>query len=1136
MTTNPGRVLELFTQASQLPVERRADFLDQACVGDQELRRKIETLLKSNERLGGFLEEPPSAVIEEGRAKANAGEKPGDWVGRYKLLQQIGEGGCGVVFMAQQEEPVRRRVALKIIKPGMDTKSVIARFEAERQALALMDHRNICKILDAGATESGRPYFVMELVRGTKITEYCDQNALPTEERLKLFLQVCQAIQHAHQKGIIHRDIKPSNILVTTTVEGTTLPVVIDFGIAKATTNQQLTDKTLFTAFEMLIGTPAYMSPEQAVLTSVDVDTRTDIYSLGVLLYELLTGSTPFNTQELLKSGLDEVRRVIREQEPLRPSTRLSRLGNADLTTIAQQRKSEPPMLIRAVRGDLDWIVMKAMEKDRTRRYETANGLALDVQRYLADEVISARPPSKLYKLQKTVLRNKLLFSGMGVIAALLIVSLIVVSASLAKERQSRKEAVVASAKSQQVTKFLEDMLNGAGPAAARGRDTTMLREILDQTAARIGTELSNQPAVEAELRGIIGKLYEQIPKYDLAEEMERKALEIRQRTFGSNSVEAAASLNDLALNFMAQHKLHEAEKLHAEALAIRRRLLGDDNPDTAASLNDLAAAYRDEGRLGEAKTNALEALKIRQKIFGAEHMAVADSLRNLSIILGSEGRWDEAYEKAKQVLAMRRKLLEPNHPEIASALEDVAWAASGTHRYDEAQKIEEEVVAMRLNVLGEAHPDVPRGLNALGQLLRNRGELLASDAVLRATLSIQRKLIGDEQRATLETFHALGQVLDQEGKNAEAEAVLRQALAIWPRMGDDQNPERLHTMRGLAETLEKEGKWPEAEAVWRESFPLWRKRYGNEDKEAMYTLRKLALALEAERNWPAAESVHREALALSRKKGDQDPEALSDLGKLVRVLMNQKKFPEAEEIVSRALTPEFIKQPASVNIVVQRIHLMGRRARWQEAAADARLAIELQPNDHYHYHMLAALLAMTRDHPAYEQLCNTILAKFASPTNPFVAERIAQDNLLLPNSAADLELLDRLADASVTLGSGDPAMPYFQACKAMSNYRLGRFAEAIEWGEKASSSSLDFAQAKAYAVSAMAYWQLGQSERAQLMLGKGIALAPAIRSGSQREDLGESWVAWLMARISLDEAAALIQPTSATNGNTSLP
>jgi WD40 repeat protein/serine/threonine protein kinase len=398
------------------------------------LRRRVEALLLAHDRAGAFLEEPvtgaplapamnaPQDPGAPAGSSAPLVEKRGDRIGRYKLLQQIGEGGCGVVHMAEQEEPVRRRVALKIVKLGMDTRQVIGRFEAERQALALMDHPNIAKVLDAGATETGRPFFVMELVRGAAITSYCDQNNLPTRDRLGLFIKVCQAIQHAHQKGIIHRDVKPSNILVTVN-DGVPVPKVIDFGIAKATEGR-LTDQTLFTAFEQFLGTPAYMSPEQSVLTSVDIDTRSDIYSLGVLLYELLTGRPPFDQKELLATGLDEMRRIIREKEPWPPSTRLSEMLDSDLLEVARRRQSEPPRLIHLVRGDLDWIVMKCLEKDRARRYETANGLAMDVRRFLDSEPIVARPPRKLYRFQKLVRRNKLVFAAGGAVAAALVIGL----------------------------------------------------------------------------------------------------------------------------------------------------------------------------------------------------------------------------------------------------------------------------------------------------------------------------------------------------------------------------------------------------------------------------------------------------------------------------------------------------------------------------------------------------------------------------------------------------------------------------------------------------------------------------------------------------------------------------------------
>ncbi len=389
----------------------------------------------------------PACLLEAGlsflpeQPKATFGpitEKPGDRIGRYKLLQQIGEGGCGVVYMAEQEEPVRRRLALKVLKLGMDTKSVIARFEAERQALALMDHPNIAKVHDAGATETGRPYFVMELVRGIKITDYCDEKNLPTQARLDLFVQVCHAVQHAHQKGIIHRDLKPSNILVNI-VDGLPVPKVIDFGIAKATNDQRLTDKTVFTAFEQFIGTPAYMSPEQAEISGVDVDTRSDIYSLGVLLYELLTGKTPFDAKELLQVGLDEMRRTIREKEPDRPSTRVRTLGAGELTTTAKRRGVEAHDLAHVLGGDLDWIVMKCLEKDRTRRYETASGLASDILRHLNNEPVAARPPSALYRIEKLVRRNRLAFTAAALVALALVLGIV---ASTWQAKRAEAEAL----------------------------------------------------------------------------------------------------------------------------------------------------------------------------------------------------------------------------------------------------------------------------------------------------------------------------------------------------------------------------------------------------------------------------------------------------------------------------------------------------------------------------------------------------------------------------------------------------------------------------------------------------------------------------------------------------------------------
>jgi tRNA A-37 threonylcarbamoyl transferase component Bud32/tetratricopeptide (TPR) repeat protein len=503
---------EIFAEAIEKATpQERAAYLDGACGRDSLLRRQVEDLLAKHFQQDSFMKEP--AVEGSGTVVLPISEGPGTVIGRYKLLEKLGEGGFGAVYVAEQKEPVKRRVALKIIKLGMDTKQVIARFEAERQALALMDHPNIAKVFDAGATETGRPYFVMELVRGVPITKYCDENKLSTVERLGLFMAVCHAIQHAHLKGIIHRDIKPSNILVTLH-DGVPVPKVIDFGIARAT-HGELTDKTIYTQFQQFIGTPAYVSPEQAELSGLDMDTRSDIYSLGVLLYELLVGRTPFDGRELLMSGLDEMRRVIREEEPLRPSTRLTAFTPEELTATAKRHGAEPPKLVHALRGDLDWIVMKCLEKDRARRYETASGISADLKRYLTDEPVVARPPSPAYQFHKFVRRHKGAVAAAGAVAVALIVGLGVATFAFLRERQARLRQVAAEKAKQAetiradaVAEFMWKVLASTAPELLRQGQQRSVRDLLKAADELASTDLSNAPAAEIQLRDLMSWLY----------------------------------------------------------------------------------------------------------------------------------------------------------------------------------------------------------------------------------------------------------------------------------------------------------------------------------------------------------------------------------------------------------------------------------------------------------------------------------------------------------------------------------------------------------------------------------------------------------------------------------------------------
>jgi serine/threonine protein kinase len=578
----------LFALALEKPAEKRPAFLDVMCEGDPTLRRRLDALLAAHNAPDELSPVPAAKATIKLDISEAPDEAVGQTLGRYKLMERLGEGGCGVVYVAEQTQPVRRRVALKVIKLGMDTKAVVARFEAERQALAMMDHPNIAKVLDAGTTEVGRPYFVMELVRGIRITDYCDQNQLSTKERLELFIKICQAIQHAHQKGIIHRDIKPSNILVTLH-DGVPVPKVIDFGIAKATEGR-LTDATVYTQLHQFIGTPAYMSPEQAEMSGLDIDTRSDIYSLGVLLYELLAGSTPFDAQELMSQGIDAMRKTIREKEPVRPSTRFATLKGEELTTTAKRRATDKSKLVHQLKGDLDWIVMKCLEKDRTRRYETANGIAADLKRHLNNEPVLARPPSTVYRIQKAIRRNKISFAAGTVVFSALLLGIIATTwqsvrairakqqalAAQAEETKQRQQADAARSQAEGLVGF---MIQDLQPSLKDYGRLSLLRQVDEKTVdyfAALPPELHNATTDLAQADAIeaLSEILASSGDMKSAEAKSREALALYQRlaTQHPEPPEAAAGALNLEWNAYLTDPSHSSAELDTFQQDILRR------------------------------------------------------------------------------------------------------------------------------------------------------------------------------------------------------------------------------------------------------------------------------------------------------------------------------------------------------------------------------------------------------------------------------------------------------------------------------------------------------------------------------------------------------------------------------------
>lgn len=720
-------------------------------------------------------------------------EKPGGRIDRYLLQSVLGEGGMGIVFLAEQEEPVKRQVALKVIKPGMDSKRVIARFKAEQQTLAMMEHPHIAHVYDAGLTLSGRPYFVMEYVQGLPITEYCDQHKLTIQDRLNLFLKVCNAVQHAHQKGIIHRDIKPSNILVSTQ-DDQAVPKIIDFGVAKAIA-QPLTQQTLATVDSQLLGTPEYMSPEQADMASQDIDTRSDIYSLGVLLYVLLTGILPFDSDTLREGGIDHIRKVIREIDPKTPSTRLSSLGEEG-KKVAEKRRTEVAALTKCLHKELEWIPLRATRKERSERYNSVTELSSDIENYLTGSPLIAGPPGAGYKLKKFVRRNRVLVGGIAAVLVVLVIGVVVSTIFAIGQSRARAEA-------QAVVDFLtNDVLTSADPARAKRWEIT-LSEVLDVASENLGAKFEDKPLVEASIRHTLGRTYLSLGKYAAAEPHIESAYRIRRVELGQEHLDTLASTVSLAELRLRQGKYEEAERLCATAVESRQRLLGREHPETLSSMDRLAVVYWYQYQFVKAET-----------------------------------LFSEVWE-------LRRRTLGEDHPDTLAALNGVAWAYLRQARHAEAHQLFERVYKTCLKTLGEEHNFTQEIMNGLVQVYPDLNRYEEAETLGRRCLELRQRALGDEHPETLEAMGLLARVYSKQGRYEEGEPLYKTVQETQRRLGT-QDDKVLRQLVGLADLYIELARYGEAEPILLQEFQRRENQFGPEHPHTIDMLNQVVSLYEA--------------------------------------------------------------------------------------------------------------------------------------------------------------------------------------------------------------------------------------------------------------------------------------------------